>query len=364
MSFAGGRYFALGMASYHDSVDARNWQFHEVLTPTGDGFPSMFSAVAFGNGRYVMVGGQTHASYSGMLLTTEDPDHPQWRPPEGWTDTAPLLAIERQNGLFVAVGGTIVTGTRIVTSTDGILWTDRSPNFQSSLLDVAYGAGRWVAVGGVQLFAPTAGILLSSSNAIDWIRHDIGTVFGSRNGGFILKGVTFGHGSFLATGVGDRSFPILTGSFSGTTWSTGAGEYGSSGWDVAFGDGLFVSGGHSQIASSVDGASLSWKPHASLDLRGNLVFANHTFLGINPGAGKIWQSGDVRPRIHSATQSNPGQMQLRIESVSDSPLTLDESSDLLHWNVRTQWVASGSTSEVKLSVAHPAASQFFRIRSP
>lgn len=57
-------------------------------------------------------------------------------------------------------------------------------------------------------------------------------------------------------------------------------------------------------------------------------------------------------------------MQLRIESVSDSPMTLDESSDLLHRNVRTQWVASGSASEVILPMIRQATNQFFRIRSP
>jgi hypothetical protein len=360
VSYAGGRFYAMGLGFYHDSTNASAWEFHQVPAAFEGASPRQLNAVAHGEGLHVMVGGSVGLSTTGFLLTTPDPASVPWTRLDAGFDTAPILGIHHQDGRFVAVGGSVVTGARILTSTNGATWIDQSLGVQTALRDIAYGAGRWVAVGGLQNGAPTAGILLSSTNAIEWTPHGINPIPGARNGGFLLSGITFGNGRFVATGFGDRQTPFFATSTTGTNWTTQAGEFNGSGWDVVFGDGRFVAGGASLVTSSVDG--LNWRRHSPVDLRGNLVFANHTFLGVYPG--KVWQSGDVRPRIVSATQPNPGQIQLQLESISDSPLALDQTSDFVHWTLRTQWIASGSTSEINLPGTNAATGQFFRARSP
>ncbi|MCC6235796.1 MAG: hypothetical protein IT580_24380 [Verrucomicrobiales bacterium] len=364
IAYAAGRYFGLGLALYHDSLDASAWEYHEVPAALEAGFPVPLNSVACGQGLWVMVGGFPDVSTSGILLTTRDVADPDWQKAVGWTDSAPLMAVVFENGRFVAVGGSVITGARILTSDDGVKWTDRSPGFRQTVLrDVAYGGGRWVAVGGLnQGGAPTAGIILSSTNAVDWTVHDPGPIPGARNGWYVLNGVAYGRGIFVTTGFGDRFVPFLATSNTGSEWTPQSGDSGGSGWDVAFGDGLLVTSGSMRVASSVTGSPMSWTPHLSVELRGNLVFADHAFLG--GFRGEVWQSGDVRPRILPITVSESKSLTLRVAAVRSKPLALEQTVDLVHWTTRTQWVAAESIREISIPISDSEPARLFRVRMP
>ena len=72
---------------------------------------------------------------------------------------------DANNGTAVGGGGTILT------SQEGIAWISRIPMTDAALGAIAYGNGRFVAVGGKYdpiTGAPLAGTILTSADAIEW----------------------------------------------------------------------------------------------------------------------------------------------------------------------------------------------------
>src|SRR5882757_4237199 len=91
-------------------------------------------------------------------------------------------------GLFVAVG----YGGRRITSRDGVTWendqrwSDEAKDNDDVLFDVAFGAGRFVAVGG----GAQTGHILSTRDGRDW--KSVQDVKGR------VATIAFGHGRFVA----------------------------------------------------------------------------------------------------------------------------------------------------------------------
>jgi hypothetical protein len=104
------------------------------------------SAVAYGNGLFVAVGG------NGRIQTS--PDGVSWKIQTSGT-AENLRGIAFGNGLFVAVG---LNGT-ILSSGDGITWIAQNSGISQSLSAVTYGNGLFVAVG-------MGGIILSSPGVV------------------------------------------------------------------------------------------------------------------------------------------------------------------------------------------------------
>ncbi|MFD2571265.1 WD40/YVTN/BNR-like repeat-containing protein [Spirosoma soli] len=86
------------------------------------------------------------------------------------------------NGQWLIVG----SAGKILTSPDGLTWTEQSAPTKEDLLSVVYGAGQWVAVG-------TNGTILTSSNGISWTLRQ--TDPANR-----LNSVSHGAGLWLAVG--------------------------------------------------------------------------------------------------------------------------------------------------------------------
>jgi hypothetical protein len=100
----------------------------------------------------------------------------------------------------VAVGS---DGTTILTSPDGITWTERtSGTSDNDLRGVAYENGTFVAVG-------ASGTILTSSDGTTWTSRTSGT-------NATLQGVTYANSTFVVVG---RSGTIRTSS-DGTTWTS------------------------------------------------------------------------------------------------------------------------------------------------
>ena len=141
--------------------------------------------VAFGNGKFVAVGGVTDCSFffcfnSSVAATS----------PDGvtWAQSNPCLGVYLSdlafgNGIFVAVGE---VGT-LLTSTDGTIWTPRSSGSTDFLINVAFGDGVFVVVGAQQ------GTILTSTNGVNWTARNSGTTTG-------LGNVGYGNGTFVAVG--------------------------------------------------------------------------------------------------------------------------------------------------------------------
>ena len=191
------------------------------------------------------------------------------------------------NGLFVTVGN---VGS-ILTSSDGLSWTERTSGTTNNLHGVTYGGGLVLTVG-------DNGTILTSSDGSTWTSRTSGI---TNN----LYGVTYGGGLFVT--VGDNR-TILTSS-DGTTWAnTSANKrttlrYFSKAdlhhlYGVTYGDGLFVTvGGDATIFTSSDGTT--WTENGQ-DFRSKwengqyfkaVTYRNKLFVLVGR-VGKIFNSPD------------------------------------------------------------------------
>jgi hypothetical protein len=206
---------------------------------------------------------------------------------DGGTGTHSWQIAMSSDGLFVTVGN---VGT-ILTSSDGISWTERTSGTTNNLYGVTYGGGLVLTVG-------DNGTILTSSDGSTWTSRTSGI---TNN----LYGVTYGGGLFVT--VGDNR-TILTSS-DGTTWAnTSANKrttlrYFSKPdaphlYGVTYGDGLFVTvGGDATIFTSSDGTT--WTENGQ-NLKSNwgdgqyfkaVTYRNKLFVLVGRN-GKIMNSPD------------------------------------------------------------------------
>jgi photosystem II stability/assembly factor-like uncharacterized protein len=144
--------------------------------------------VTYGNGLFVAVG------QNGTILTS--PDGARWTARASGADNF-LSGVTYGNGLFVAVGVAVrsssswlsgwLPGPTMLTSPDGVTWTEQTSPTNNELKDVTYGNGLFVAVG-------EDGTILTSRDGVDWTEQISPT-----NNSFLS--VTYGNGRFVAVGI-------------------------------------------------------------------------------------------------------------------------------------------------------------------
>jgi len=139
-----------------------------------------------------------------------------------------LNGVTYGNGLFVAVG----EGGTILTSRDGVTWTQRTSGTSNDLYSVTYGNGLFVAVG-------AKGTILTSPDGVSWTARASGT-------DEWLWGVAYGNSTFVAVGGGGA---ILT-SPDGVTWTQRTSLEKSDLLSVVYGNGRFVAVGGGTILTS------------------------------------------------------------------------------------------------------------------
>ncbi len=137
------------------------------------GYRGYLYSVAWGNGIFLAGGdaGAVLTSSDGVLWTVND---------SGLTNAVRGLAFG--GGRFVAVGN-----STILASADGIIWSPAHTVTGANLCSVAFGHGMFAAVGAL-------GVVLTSTNGLDWASRDLAT-------GNNLCSVTYGQGTFLAVGL-------------------------------------------------------------------------------------------------------------------------------------------------------------------
>ncbi|MDB6038900.1 MAG: hypothetical protein JWM99_2741, partial [Verrucomicrobiales bacterium] len=184
MIYAKGEYLGVGGGVFH-STDGMIWMVQPV------GYPNGFSAVAFGNDRYVAIGVENRA-----FISSNGTD---WKSVS--TGTHWLADIVFAEGKFVAIGndyfssggGSTLTGRgEILTSIDGENWEIQTTPFglttKTDLGSITYGGGWFVVVGG-------QGLILTSRDGMHWDSIDSPT----RQ---LLNTVAYADGVFTAAGGG------------------------------------------------------------------------------------------------------------------------------------------------------------------
>lgn len=196
-----------------------------------------FYCVGYGNGKFVAAG-------TGSLLETSDD--------EGLTWTSRTVATSGDyfdaaygNGLYVIVGYT-GAAMAIDTSTNGTTWGAASsiPAINTRLKGVAYGGGKWVAVGDDDGTEP---VILTSTDGDTWTQQTAGVP----NDTIDLNSVTYdqGTGLFVAVGDADAADGYVLQSSDGETWAQIGG--GGKAYDLArvhCNNGVFVAVGENDTA--------------------------------------------------------------------------------------------------------------------
>lgn len=173
----------------------------------------------------------------------------------GHDDGPGLLDVASGDGRLVAVGSAhgahgAPSEAFIVTSADGSSWTEVATDVKVPLSAVAFGAGRFVAVGGERLYDDSGEVtrhaVLSSTDGRTW-KHAAAAP------AEMLDRIVFGANRFVAVSEhGD----IFT-STDGDVWAEGPKAIIGSSCGVVFGGGRFVGcGADSALMISPDG--LSW----------------------------------------------------------------------------------------------------------
>jgi len=171
------------------SPDGTTW------TKRNSGVGDYLSDVTFGKDKFVVVGNRTVLTSSDLNSWTQRVNVFDWErvtPPSNF-----LSAVNFGNNIFVVVGWS----GRILTSHDGIQWTERSSGTSNNLKDVIFENGSFLVVG-------HSGTILSSTDGITWSKMSSGTTK-------ILNGVAYGNNIYVV--VGDLG-TILT-SPDGITWT-------------------------------------------------------------------------------------------------------------------------------------------------
>lgn len=261
LAYGNGRYVTIGgrkAGSVATSIDGEHWVKQFPITTEA------LNGVAFGNGRFVAVGER------GSVLTSINAA--EWEVETLTSEGRPdLQAIAFDQGTFVAVSGD-VNGS-IWTSPDGINWTNRGVGFGVSFLSVTRQGGRFIAAGNT---------IMTSTNGLDW---EPAAVPSNYLGKPILLGrVLFGNGTFLA-GNG-----VLATSSNGWDWRDITPTNGLSLTLVAFINGQFVAvdNNSDSITTSPDG--ITWSPPTPMGSSDHLspYYEHGLFLASgNPSDGNV-----------------------------------------------------------------------------
>jgi hypothetical protein len=270
VAYGNGNYVAAGEFANDDfgvlqaSPDGKTWTAGTNQAP-GGWILDMYD-IAFGNGVFVAVGWDYYDGYNIYHSTNGS----SWT----WHQTAigNVYRVIYGGGLFVAVGdgvltnGTGTTNRNIYTSPDGVTWTARNSGALATdvnpIYDVAYGAGRFVAVDNANHF-------YKSTTGTTWTRS------ANSSGGSVIS---FCNNLFiLPTGLGTNAL-----STDGVSWTLVNNNTATMFGRVIYADGCFVALAGYKIFSSTDGTN--WTQHltaipSSAGL-GAITYARNRFLTV------------------------------------------------------------------------------------
>jgi hypothetical protein len=240
----GGEFVAVGDGIIV-SADGLTW------SPAKSGATNSLAALAYGNGRFVAVGA------GGTVLTSTN--GLDWAP-----DISPtggdLSAIAFGGGQFVAAAQEVNPTTQqwegaVWTSEDGVNWVRRQSATSYTVSSITFDNNRFVAVGWDYSLQTDA--ILTSGDGVNWTEYHSETMPGTQ---FILNSIAYGNGKFVAVGActSDNCGTNVLVSSDGAHWNQATAAAGGEFLlAVAYGNGIFVAADETgTIVTSSDG--LNW----------------------------------------------------------------------------------------------------------
>jgi len=268
----------LDLSIYLTSTD--NGTTWTLRTLSGD---QQFLGLGYGNGTFLMGGGEHKVTDKNNILTSSDGFSWTLRTfPNGLPDKRPVMGFGYGNNIFVSV----YPEGRIFTSSDAVSWDNRTDTSVSSrnINEVAFGNNTFVAVGAYGT------IVTSSDNGTTWDNRTSGSID-------ILEDVAFGNNTFLATGYvsGVNSGIILSSSDNGTSWDNVTTVTNQTFSGVAYGNDTFVVVGNSGTILSSSDNGTTWDNRTNSSVTSNYLrhvgFGNDVFVAVG-GNGTIVTSSD------------------------------------------------------------------------
>jgi hypothetical protein len=284
LSFGCGKFVAVGVESNTRdlkailSSDGFTWESLTVRTNwNGD-----VQALGYGNGTFVILG-------SPVALISNDG--------RAWTEHSPNASGLGNGKLFYAQNTFVMVGqpqrgqyffnafATIVTSPDGINWTQRFGDTDSFLVGAAASDQGVVAIANssVDYFVGDTSVFLASTNGAEWRQTQ-------RLAAQNLSSIVYGNGFLVA--AGDTGIVI---SPDGTNWITQT-NAGTGWWRVRYGMGGFLALGQSKLGTSSNG--LVWTVHPLETVsspRDAATDGQYLVLTDSQGSGQpsvIWRSSD------------------------------------------------------------------------
>lgn len=254
-----------------------------------------WSAIAYGNGRYIVVGSQ------GCVISSTD--GVTWSAPKYlelsycvWHD------IIYANGRFVAVGGHALGAKEayIASSNDGINWTTMTIG-TSGWSAITYGNGKYVATG-------FKGQISTSLNGIDWTTP-------TSVGPDWYMNVTYGNSKFIAVGKDG----YIANSKDGITWVEKR-IYFDSVLCGTYGQGKFVVLSNVYSAMSSDGMTWTKDRNRSEIYETSMVYGGGMYVSVGL-KGKVTKSTDgVNWTTPEVVKDNFGnELEIQLERVRCVP---------------------------------------------
>ncbi len=310
VTFGDGLFVAVGdQGTILTSTDGANWTARTAGTN-----PVNLYAVALGAAGFVAVGG-TREAFSQPIVWTST-NGLVWAPRDvaaqnlTWGNW--LQAVTYGGGLYVAAGGNYTTNT-VLTSPDGAEWTMRDTHLINSglipLSAVAYGNGVFVAAG-AWLITSQDGITWTEQDASEWYR---------------LYAMTFAAGRFV--GVGPYSRICST---NGTDWLIGTPPTGDYINGVAYGDGDYLCVGSSPARPAYTTNGTNWLAQTNPLTANAIAYGNSVFVAVGPD-GNIYRTASA---MHLRVQAAPP-AQLTLTALVPGTCYIESSSNLADTNAWT-----------------------------
>jgi hypothetical protein len=289
-----------------------------------------FYGLAYGAGNLVAVGSR------GTVLTSSNGLN--WVTATN-VGEATLWNVTYGSGQFVTVG----TEGVILTSTNGYEWSAQDSGSTSILRGLAHGKGFFVASAG-------ASVLLSANGA-QWTEHSLGI---DANASWLL-GLGYGGGVFV--GVGNNGLILV--SSNALDWVVASSGTQADLYCAEYGNGTFlVVGASGTVLTSTNGTSWAKREPGTMNPIFGAAYGQGTFLAVGPG-GVILQSGVV-PSLGARLVATPGWtgggFGITLTAPPGGQYKIQGSANLL------EWVPLGtlSTTNTQTQFTDPEASQFSR----
>lgn len=270
-----------------DALD--NWTPCQVDTNQLGTYGFTFDGVAYGNGCFVTAGSHIIGDVSGDLGIVEiSQDGTNWAKVS--TEIPPfvleLFDITYGNGIFVAVGWDGFGGSNIWSSTDGVHWTSHTNATVSNFNGLTFGGGLFVAVGdgsvpigngggqtNVNIYTSPDGMVWTPQTTHQW-------------SGAELLDVAYGAGAYVAIDAAGVTYRSTTGS----NW-TGQASVGNDptqppAGHVSFCNGHFIALGNTGtnfVSYLVAGNLLRWSPMVkdTTNVFTKVISRNGLYVGLN-----------------------------------------------------------------------------------